>query len=135
MAKWFEWGQARLADFFLRPPTLTSSNFEALWHTDLISIVLKYLNLLKKYIKNRKPSCIFRINFACSKWPHFPRAYLVTVCKRGTMDVHILFLSKLEMILKLCMCIERCNFFHYLKLLMPSIINDIINGGRKENLN
>ena len=29
-----DWGRGRLADFFLRPPTLTASNFAALWPTD-----------------------------------------------------------------------------------------------------
>ena len=29
-ANWFEWGRGRPADFFLRPPTLTASNFDAL---------------------------------------------------------------------------------------------------------
>ena len=26
---WFEWGRGQLADFLLRPPTLTAGNFEA----------------------------------------------------------------------------------------------------------
>ena len=30
----FEWGQSWAADFFLRPPALTASNFEALWSID-----------------------------------------------------------------------------------------------------
>ena len=29
-ADWFEWGRGQAADFFLRPPTLTACNFEAL---------------------------------------------------------------------------------------------------------
>ena len=68
-AKWFEWGQA--ADFFLRPPTLTASNFEELWPTDPIFTALKDLNLLKKYTKNQEASSILRVDFALSKWPHF----------------------------------------------------------------
>ena len=35
-ADWFECGQCRAADFFLRPPPLIASNFKALWSTDFI---------------------------------------------------------------------------------------------------
>ena len=35
-ADWLKWRQGRMADFFLRPPTLTASNFAALWPTDPI---------------------------------------------------------------------------------------------------
>ena len=50
----FKWGRGRLADFFLRPPTLTASNFAALWPTDPIFTAFKDLNLLKKYIKIKR---------------------------------------------------------------------------------
>ena len=50
-ADWFESGQGQMADFFLRPPTLTASNFDALWPTDPIFTVLKDLNPLKMYFK------------------------------------------------------------------------------------
>ena len=52
-ADWFECGRGCVADFFLRPPTLTASNFEALQSTDCTSTVLKDLNLLKKHTKNQ----------------------------------------------------------------------------------
>ena len=42
-ANWFKWGQGCAPDFFLRPPTLTSSNFKVLWPTDLIFTALKDL--------------------------------------------------------------------------------------------
>ena len=47
-----DWGRGRPADFFLRPPTLTASNFAALWPTDPKFSAFKHLNLLKKHIKN-----------------------------------------------------------------------------------
>ena len=42
-----DWGRGRLADFFLRPPTLTASNFAALWPTDPKFSAFKHLNLFK----------------------------------------------------------------------------------------
>ena len=59
----FEWGRGQLADFFSRPPTLKSGNFEALWSTDP--------------------------KFALSKRPHFHRVYLVTICKWNSIAVCI----------------------------------------------
>ena len=47
----FECGRGWKADFFLRPPTLTASNFDALWPTDPIFTILKDLNLLKRYFE------------------------------------------------------------------------------------
>ena len=76
-ADWFGWGQGRLADFFLRPPTLKASNFAALQSTDPIFTDIKDLNCLKKHSKNQEASSIFRINFAISKWPHFHSVYLL----------------------------------------------------------
>ena len=49
-------GMAEAADFFLRTPTLTASNFAALWPTDPKFLALKDLNVLKKYIKYQKIS-------------------------------------------------------------------------------
>ena len=72
-ADWFGWGRGRLADFFLRPPTLTAGNFAALWPTDPKFLALKDLNLLKKYIKNQETSSILKVDFALSKWPHLHR--------------------------------------------------------------
>ena len=37
----------------------------------------------------QKVSCIFLINFALSKLPHFHTAYLVTVCKRMSIAIHL----------------------------------------------
>jgi len=71
---WFEWGQGWVADFVLRPPTLTASNFYALKSTDFIFTVLKDLTLLRKYIKNQKGSYNFRQGFAFSNRPHFHSA-------------------------------------------------------------
>ena len=67
----FEWSRGWTADFFLRPPTLIASKFRALKSTDPIFTVLKELDLLKKYIKNKEASYNFRLGFALSKRPHF----------------------------------------------------------------
>ena len=69
-ADWFEWGWGRAADFFLRPPTLTASNFEALKSSDSIFTLIKDLNLLKKYTKNQEASSILRVGFARPNKPH-----------------------------------------------------------------
>ena len=79
-ADWFERGRGWLAVFFLRPPTLTAGNFEALWPKDLKFLSLKDLNLFNKYTKYQKTSYNFRLDFALSNRPHFHRADLVTVC-------------------------------------------------------
>jgi len=70
-ADWFESGRGQMADFFLRPPTLTASNFDALWPTDPIFTVLKDLNPLKRYFKYQEAGSILRVIFAHSKWLHF----------------------------------------------------------------
>ena len=88
-ANWFKWGLGQVADFFLRSPALTSSNFKALWSTDLILTILKEITLVKNYTKNQEASCIFRIIFAHSKSPHFHRAYSTTICKRGATTVYV----------------------------------------------
>ena len=74
-----DWGRGRLADFFLRPPTLTASNFAALWPTDSKFSTIKDLNLFKRYTKNQKAGSILKVDFALSKWPHFNSIYLVRV--------------------------------------------------------
>ena len=51
------------------------------------SLALKDLNLLKKYTNDQDASSTLRVVFALSKWPHFHRAYLVTVCKRKLVAV------------------------------------------------
>ena len=65
-ADWFESGRGQMADFFLRPSTLTASNFDALWPKDPIFTVLKDLNLLKRYFKNQEAGSILRVIFALS---------------------------------------------------------------------
>ena len=77
-ADWFECGRGRMADFFVRPPTLTTSNFEAIWLKDFKFSAIKDLNRLKKYAKYQKASSILRVGFAFSKYPYFNRAYLVS---------------------------------------------------------
>ena len=72
-ADWFKWGKGWAADFFLRPPTLTASNFAALWPTDPKFLAIKDLNLFKKCIKNQEASSILKVVFAFSKWPHLHR--------------------------------------------------------------
>ena len=72
-ADWFECGRGRMADFFVRPPTLTTGNFEAIWPKDLKFSAIKDLNRLKKYAKYQEASSILKVDFALSKWPHFYR--------------------------------------------------------------
>ena len=68
-----------MADFFLRPPTLKAGNFEALYSTDPIFIVLKDLICFQKYKKNQKASYNFKLDFALSNRPLFNSVYLVRV--------------------------------------------------------
>ena len=68
-----DWGRGRLAGFFLRPPTLTASNFAALWPTDSKFSAIKDLNFLKRYTKNQEAGSILKVDFALSKWPHLHR--------------------------------------------------------------
>ena len=76
-----------MADFFLRPPTLTANNFEALQSTDTIFTVLKDLNILKKYTKNQEASYNSRLDFAMSNRLHLHRAYVATVCNQNFIAV------------------------------------------------
>ena len=78
-ADWFECGRGSMADFFVRPPTLTTGNFEAIWPKDLKISAIKDLNRLKKYVKYQEASSILIGSFALSKRPHLHRAYVVTV--------------------------------------------------------
>ena len=87
-AEWFEWGRGWPADFILWPPTLTASNFSALWPIDFIFTAVKDLNLLEKYFENQTAGSIFKVFFALSKWPNFHRAYFTTVCKRVSIAVY-----------------------------------------------
>ena len=76
-ADWFEGGRGRMADFFVRPPTLTTGNFEAIWPKDLKFSAIKDLNCLKKYFRYQEASSILKMGFALSKWPHLHWAYLL----------------------------------------------------------
>ena len=67
-----------MADFFVRPPTLTIGNFEAIWPKDLKISAIKDLNRFKKYVKYQEASSILWVGFALSKWPHLHRVYLVS---------------------------------------------------------
>ena len=71
-AEWFEFGRGRMADFFLRPTTLTAGNFKALQPKDFKFSALKDLNVLKRYKKYQETINNFRLGFALSKRPHFP---------------------------------------------------------------
>ena len=71
-----------MTEFFLRPSTLITINFEALKFTDPIFTALKNLNLFKNYTKNQEDSSNFSTGFALLRRPHLDMAYLVTVCMR-----------------------------------------------------
>ena len=49
-AEWFKWGRGRTADFFLRPPTLTAGNFEALYLRGRCFLVTKYPHFYSIYL-------------------------------------------------------------------------------------
>ena len=74
-ADWFECGRGRMADFFVRPPTLTTGNFEAIWPKGLKFLAIKDLNCLKKYAKYQEAGSISKVGFALSKWPHLHREW------------------------------------------------------------
>ena len=56
-----------MADFFLRSPTLTASNFAAVEAKELKFSVLKDLNLLKTVSKFQEASSILKVGFTLSK--------------------------------------------------------------------
>ena len=66
-ADWFECGRGRMADFFMRPPNLTTGNFEAIWPKDLKISAIKDLNRLKKHAKYQETNSVLRVGFALSK--------------------------------------------------------------------
>ena len=76
-ADWFDQGRGRVADFFMRPPTLTASNFAALWPTDLKFSAFKDLNPFSKCVKFQEATSMLRLGFVLSKWPHFDSGYLL----------------------------------------------------------
>ena len=59
-------GMAEAADFFLRTPTLTPSNFAALCPTDPKISTLKDLNLILKCVKFQGAGDFLRVSFAWS---------------------------------------------------------------------
>ena len=54
---------AKVADFFLRTPTLKDGSFAALWPTDPLFAVLEDLDIFKKYTKNQEAGSILRVSF------------------------------------------------------------------------
>ena len=68
-------GMAEAADFFLRTPTLTASNFAALWPIELKFSALKDLLFFSQCIEFQGAGSILKVGFALSKWPHFHRVY------------------------------------------------------------
>ena len=78
--------KAKVADFFMRPPTLTASNFAALWPTDLKFLAFKDLNPFSKCVKFQEATSILRLGFALSKWPHFDSGYLLG----GPFGLHLI---------------------------------------------
>ena len=76
-ADWFDQGQGRVADFFMRPPTLTASNFAAPWSTDLKFLAFKDLNPFSRCAKFQEATSILRLSFALSKWLHFDSVHLL----------------------------------------------------------
>ena len=60
-------GMAEVADFFLRTPTLTASNFAALWPTDPKILALKDLNLFLKFGKFQNAASTLKFNMLREK--------------------------------------------------------------------
>ena len=67
--------------------SLMARHFAALWLTDPKFSAIKDLNPFKKLWKVQDARSSLRVEFALSKWPHFHRVYLVTVCKRSLIAV------------------------------------------------
>ena len=87
---------SRLSRIRVRPrsnhsQSLMAGNFVALWSLDPKFSALKDLNPFKIVIKVQEASNILRVDFACSKWPHLHRAYLVTVRKLNLHSVLKIF--------------------------------------------
>ena len=70
-------GMAEAADFSMRIPILTASNFAALWSRDLKFSAFKDLNFFSIVLKVQEAGSILRVGFALSKWPHFDGVYLL----------------------------------------------------------
>ena len=63
--------------------SLMADNFAALWLTDPKFSAFKDLNPFSIVYKVQEAGSILRVGFGLSKWPHFHRAYLSTVCKQS----------------------------------------------------
>ena len=57
---------------------------------DLKFSALTDLNPFKKLLKVQDTSSSLWVGFALSKWPHFHRVYLVTLCKRSFIAVCVI---------------------------------------------
>ena len=64
-----------MADFFLRPLTLTADNFEAVNLTDPKFLALKDICFFQKYDESQETSYNFWLGFTLSNTPHLHRAY------------------------------------------------------------
>ena len=60
-------GMTEAAEFFMRTPTLTASEIEALLSKESKFAVLEDLNFLRENTKNKQASNIVRVGFALSK--------------------------------------------------------------------
>ena len=79
-----------MADFFLRPPTLTGSNFKALLSIDLKFFSIERSKPFKKYTKNQEASYNFKLGLALSNRPHFNSVYLASVPFLTGIAVYVL---------------------------------------------
>ena len=86
-AEWFECGRGWMADFFLRPPILTASNFEALSPTDSIFQALTDLSPFQNERRFKRLAAFLGL-VLLSQTPHLHRAYLVTVHEQKSMTVY-----------------------------------------------
>ena len=82
-------GMAKAAHFFLRTPTLTASNFAALWPTDPKFLALKDLLFFLQCIEFQGADSILKVDFALSSRLHLHRAYVVTICNQIWIAVAI----------------------------------------------
>ena len=110
-------GMAEAADFFLRTPTLTTSNFAALWPADLKFSALKDLNLYSKRIK-------FHSTAHCSKGG----AKVKINVFKFWLNMHIAVpneglhwkRSKIEVCIALNLCFGKIHFWVLLVKFDPS---------------
>ena len=64
-AEWFDKCWGRPADFFLRPPTLTTGNFTAIWPKDFKFSAIKDLNRFKIVVNAQETSSILKVGLSC----------------------------------------------------------------------